>query len=102
MVGGVLELIDNPDGRVTVDMGAPRLRWDEIPLAEPFEDTTGIELQVGPTPLPYAAAPTLVYYDPAEILQRTGSPAAVHHYLQLMHRHHLTTVHRPGWTVPCH
>lgn len=53
-----------------------------------------IELQVGPTPLPYAAAPTLVYYDPAAILQRTGSPVAVQHYLQLMHRHHLTTVHR--------
>jgi diaminopimelate epimerase len=32
----------------TVDMGAPRLAWDEIPLAEPFADTSRFELQIGP------------------------------------------------------
>ena len=32
----------------TVDMGPPRLRWDEIPLAEPFPDTRLIELQIDP------------------------------------------------------
>lgn len=56
--------------------------------------TIPVELTVGPVPLPYAAAPTLVFYDPEEIIARTGAPEAVRHYLQLMHRHHLTTVHR--------
>lgn len=32
----------------TVDMGAPRLRWDEIPLRDPFPDTRAIELSAGP------------------------------------------------------
>jgi diaminopimelate epimerase len=44
----------------TVDMGVPRLRWDEIPLAEPFEDTTGIELQVGPIDAPVLHTPSVV------------------------------------------
>ena len=44
----------------TVDMGAPRLRWDEIPLAEEFRDTTGIELQVGPIDAPVLHTPSVV------------------------------------------
>jgi diaminopimelate epimerase len=32
----------------TVDMGVPRFRWNEIPLAEEFVDTRAIELQIGP------------------------------------------------------
>jgi diaminopimelate epimerase len=31
----------------TVDMGAPRFGWDEIPLAEPFSDTRAIDLDIG-------------------------------------------------------
>jgi diaminopimelate epimerase len=31
----------------TVDMGAPRLRWDEIPLRDPFPDTRVIGLDAG-------------------------------------------------------
>ena len=34
-------------GLYTVDMGKPRLRWDEIPLAKPFADTRAIELEIG-------------------------------------------------------
>ena len=45
--------------RVTVDMGAPRLRWDEIPLAEDM-DTRGIELQVGPIDDPILHTPGCV------------------------------------------
>jgi diaminopimelate epimerase len=30
----------------TIDMGLPRLRWDEIPLIEAFDDTRRIELQM--------------------------------------------------------
>jgi diaminopimelate epimerase len=45
--------------RVTVDMGAPRLRWDEIPLAEAM-DTRGIELEVGPPGAPILHTPGCV------------------------------------------
>jgi diaminopimelate epimerase len=44
----------------TVDMGTPRLRWDEIPLAEEFRDTTGIELQIGPIDAPVLHTPSVV------------------------------------------
>ena len=44
----------------TVDMGAPKLRWDEIPLAEPFGDTRRIELQVGPIDAPILHSPSCV------------------------------------------
>ncbi|MEQ4597873.1 MAG: diaminopimelate epimerase [Methylobacteriaceae bacterium] len=44
----------------TVDMGQPRLRWDEIPLAEPFLDTRRIELQVGPIDDPILHSPAAV------------------------------------------
>lgn len=44
----------------TVDMGAPRLRWDEIPLAEPFQDTRCIELQIGPIDQPVLHSPSVV------------------------------------------
>ena len=33
-------------------MGRPRLRWDEIPLRDPFQDTRCIELQIGPIDAP--------------------------------------------------
>lgn len=45
---------------VTVDMGEPRLEWDQIPLAEPFADTTGIELQIGPIDAPVLHTPSVV------------------------------------------
>lgn len=45
---------------VTADMGAPRFAWDQIPLAEPFADTTGIELQIGPIDAPVLHTPSVV------------------------------------------
>jgi diaminopimelate epimerase len=45
--------------RVTVDMGAPRLDWREIPLAEEM-DTRGIELQIGPIDDPVIHTPGAV------------------------------------------
>ena len=45
---------------VTVDMGKPRFDWDQIPLAEPFADTTGIELQIGPIDAPLLHTPSVV------------------------------------------
>ena len=44
---------------VTVDMGAPRLDWRDIPLAEEM-DTRGIELQVGPIDAPVMHTPGCV------------------------------------------
>jgi diaminopimelate epimerase len=44
----------------TVDMGKPRLRWDEIPLAEAFADTRAIELEIGPAGAPILHTPSVV------------------------------------------
>ncbi len=48
------------DGRFTVDMGRPRLRWNEIPLAEEFPDTRAIELEIGPRGAPILHSPAVV------------------------------------------
>jgi diaminopimelate epimerase len=44
----------------TVDMGAPRFGWQEIPLAEEFRDTRAIELQIGPIDAPILHSPSAV------------------------------------------
>jgi diaminopimelate epimerase len=44
----------------TVDMGAPRFGWREIPLAEEFRDTRAIELQIGPIDAPILHSPSAV------------------------------------------
>jgi diaminopimelate epimerase len=41
-------------------MGAPRLRWDQIPLRDPFQDTRTIELQIGPIDAPVLHTPSVV------------------------------------------
>ncbi len=45
---------------VSVDMGKPRFDWQDIPLAEEFGDTTGIELQIGPIDAPVLHTPSVV------------------------------------------
>jgi diaminopimelate epimerase len=47
-------------GLITVDMGVPRFRWNEIPLAEEFRDTRSIELQIGPIDNPILHTPSVV------------------------------------------
>ena len=44
----------------TVDMGAPRFSWKDIPLAEEFADTRCIELQIGPIDRPILHSPSVV------------------------------------------
>jgi diaminopimelate epimerase len=44
----------------TVDMGAPRFAWSEIPLTEEFADTRRIELQIGPIDAPLLHTPSAV------------------------------------------
>ncbi len=48
------------DGMISVDMGKPRFHWQEIPLAEEFRDTRGIELQIGPIDDPVLHTPCAV------------------------------------------
>lgn len=58
-LGGPTTAAPAGDHRVAVDMGAPRLAWDQIPLAEEM-DTRGIELQVGPIDAPVLHTPGAV------------------------------------------
>ena len=58
-IAGCLACTLNDDGTVSVDMGAPKLAWDQIPLAEEFRDTRAIELQVGPIDAPVLHSPAV-------------------------------------------
>jgi diaminopimelate epimerase len=57
---GVISCRRTPGGLFTVDMGAPRFRWDEIPLAKEMPDTRAIELAVGPAEAPILRSPSAV------------------------------------------
>ena len=57
---GILNCWKNPDGLFTVDMGVPRFKWNEIPLAEDFRDTRAIELQIGPIDKRVLHSPSVV------------------------------------------
>lgn len=57
---GLLSIQRDDPWTFTVDMGAPKLRWDEIPLAEEFRDTRMIELQIGPIDAPVLHSPSAV------------------------------------------
>lgn len=58
-LGGMARASRAGDLRVQVDMGVPRLDWQQIPLAEEM-DTRGIELQVGPIDDPVVHTPGAV------------------------------------------
>ena len=58
-VAGILTAEEHADGTISVDMGMPRFRWDEIPLAEEFRDTRAIELQIGPIDAPVLHSPSV-------------------------------------------
>lgn len=57
--GGLLRAARAGFERVTVDMGAPRLDWRDIPLAEAM-DTRRLELEVGPRGAPILHTPGAV------------------------------------------
>jgi diaminopimelate epimerase len=57
---GILNCWKGDDGQFTVDMGAPRFKWNEIPLAEEIRDTRNIELQIGPIDKPVLHTPSVV------------------------------------------
>ena len=57
---GLVNCWKGEGGLFTVDMGKPRFAWNEIPLAEEFRDTRGIELQIGPIDKPVLHSPSVV------------------------------------------
>ena len=59
-LAGILTGDEREDGLLTVDMGKPRFGWQDIPLAEEFYDTTGIELQIGPIDAPVLHTPSVM------------------------------------------
>ncbi len=58
--GGLLPIKPLADGGFTVDMGPPKLNWQDIPTRDPFFDTSGIELQIGPIDDPVLHTPGVV------------------------------------------
>lgn len=58
-LGGIARASRAGELQVRVDMGEPRLNWDQIPLSEEM-DTRGIELQVGPIDNPVMHTPGAV------------------------------------------
>lgn len=57
---GMLVCTRSDNGQVTVDMGAPKFDWQDIPVAEEFADTRAIELQIGPIDNPILHSPSVV------------------------------------------
>jgi diaminopimelate epimerase len=58
--GGFLVAEKGGERLVTVDMGAPRFDWQDIPLSEKFQDTRYIDLHVGPVDAPLIDRPSVV------------------------------------------
>ncbi len=57
--GGLISCTRAEDGRVTVDMGEPKLDWQDIPLAERM-DTRTLDIKVGPIDAPVLFGPSAV------------------------------------------
>jgi diaminopimelate epimerase len=55
---GVIGASVNADLSVTIDMGAPRFAWSEIPLAKPFDDTSAVA--IAPIGDPALSSPSVV------------------------------------------
>ncbi len=57
--GGLIACTRASDGRVSVDMGEPKLDWQDIPLAERM-DTRVLDIKVGPIDAPVLFGPSAV------------------------------------------
>jgi diaminopimelate epimerase len=57
---GIVPCWRTEEGLFTVDMGAPRFRWNEIPLAKEAPDTRAIDLRFGPPDAPILSSPSVV------------------------------------------
>jgi diaminopimelate epimerase len=73
---GAISCRRGDDGLFTVDMGRPRLRWDEIPLSQEFADTRRIELEIGPRGAPILHSPSVVSMGNPHSIFWVDDPAA--------------------------
>jgi len=73
---GIVSCWSAGDGTFTVDMGAPRFRWNEIPLARKMLDTRAIELQFGPPDAPILRAPSVVSMGNPHVIFWVADPQA--------------------------
>jgi diaminopimelate epimerase len=73
---GVIACWRAEGGIFTVDMGRPRLRWNEIPLAREFADTRAIELAFGPPGAPILQSPSAVSMGNPHAIFWVDDPAA--------------------------
>jgi diaminopimelate epimerase len=73
---GVIACWRAEGGLFTVDMGRPRLRWNEIPLAREFADTRAIELSFGPPDAPILQLPSAVSMGNPHAIFWVEQPAA--------------------------
>jgi diaminopimelate epimerase len=64
------------DGLFTVDMGVPRLRWDEIPLAAAMPDTRAIDLQFESPGAPILRSPSVVNMGNPHVIFWVDDPQA--------------------------
>lgn len=56
---GLLQCWAADGGLITVDMGAPKFEWQDIPLEERM-DTRGVDIKIGPIDNPVLAFPSVV------------------------------------------
>ncbi len=73
---GIVSCWPAGEGMFTVDMGAPRFRWNEIPLAREMPDTRAIELQFGPQSAPILRAPSVVNMGNPHVIFWVADPQA--------------------------
>ncbi len=57
---GVISAFRIGTHRISVDMGVPKLHWQEIPLAEQMDDTRFIDIKLGPIDNPVLWGPSAV------------------------------------------
>lgn len=88
-LGGLVEGSLEADGRVSVDMGAARTEWRDIPLAGPT-DTLHLPLSLGPLADPVAVSmgnPHAVFFVPdAEAVDLAALGPALEHHALFPHR----------------
>lgn len=82
---GLLDCTVQPDGLVRVDMGAPRLEWQEIPLSHTVADTSAVLMpgfeQLGPAAMASMGNPHATFFVPdanAVDVDRLGAALEAH------------------------
>jgi diaminopimelate epimerase len=73
---GMISCRRQADGRFTVDMGRPRWRWNEIPLAREFADTRAVDLRYGPPDAPILQSPSAISMGNPHAVFWVDDPAA--------------------------